>query len=151
MGVYTRFKKKADGFRELVELLETTPPSRRQKMIDIGLQEDRRLTEKALQFVFSFEDILQLPPLELTEVLSETPGRWIGIALFSLPPEQQQAVLAKVAQPKTIAEIRETLSSQPPTSLEIKGAQMKLIETARKLEKKGILKSKRIPLWGEQD
>ena len=51
MGVYTRFKRNPDGLRQLVELLESTPSSRRQKMIDVGMQEDPDYTKQALQYV----------------------------------------------------------------------------------------------------
>ena len=69
MSVYARFKRTQEGFRSLIELLETTPMSRRQKMIDVGMAEDPVYTEKALSYVLTFEDVIQLPDLELAELI----------------------------------------------------------------------------------
>lgn len=146
MGVYTRFKKQADGFRTLVELLESTPLHRRQKMIEVGLQEDQAFTEKALSYTFSFQDILQLPELELAEVLSEAAPHFVGIAISPLAPEIQNKILSKAPNPKTAATIRESMERTSLTKTDIASSQTKLVEAARKLEKKGAIKTKRIPM-----
>jgi hypothetical protein len=46
LGVYSRFKKSAHGFRKLVELLETTPAARRKKMVEVGMLKDPDYTER---------------------------------------------------------------------------------------------------------
>ena len=71
MSVYARFKRSPEGFRKLVELLESTPPSRRQKMIDVGMEEDAEYTNRALQYVMNFDDIIKLPDTELAEVCAK--------------------------------------------------------------------------------
>ena len=69
MSVYARFKRDPGGLRKLVELLETTPILRRQKMIDVGMAEDPVYTEKVLKFVMTFEDVIKLPDVELAELI----------------------------------------------------------------------------------
>jgi flagellar motor switch protein FliG len=145
MGVYTRFKRNPEGLRQLVELLESTPMSRRQKMIDVGMQEDAEYTKKALQYVLTFEDVLKLPDLELSEVLAETPGQFTAFAIHKASEEVKNRFLAK-AGPRVGAEIKEFLEMQNVTLAQIGGGQMKLIENTRKLEKKGLIKTKRVPL-----
>jgi flagellar motor switch protein FliG len=144
MGVYTRFKKNPDGLRQLVELLESTPAARRQKMIEVGMEEDPEYTKKALGYMFTFEDILKLPDEELAEVLGQTPGRITAIAIYSAAQEVKDRFLAK-APPKVATEIKEHLSATGILPAHIGGGQMKLIEAARKLEKRGFVKTKRIP------
>lgn len=144
MGVYTRFKKSPDGLRQLVELLEVTPGSRRQKMIDVGMQEDPDYTQKALQFVLVFDDIIKLPDLELAEVLSETPARFVGYAIHSAAEEVKNRFLMK-ANPRAAAEIKEVLETPAVTPVQTGGGQLKMIETTRKLEKRGLVKTKRVP------
>jgi flagellar motor switch protein FliG len=143
MGVYTRFKRNPDGLRQLVELLESTPGSRRQKMIDVGMQEDAEYTQKALSFVMKFEDVTKLPDMELSEVLSETPPRLSGLAIYSASQEVKDRFLAK-AKPKVAAEMKEALDTPNVTPAQIGGGQLKMIEVTRKLEKKGLVKTKRI-------
>jgi flagellar motor switch protein FliG len=143
MGVYTRFKKSPDGMRQLVELIESTPLSRRQKMIDVGMLEDPGYTQRALSYVIVFEDILKMPDMELAEVLGATPGRFTGYAIWAQSEEVKNHFLSK-SSPRAAAEAKEILESKNVTPGQIVGAQMKLIENARKLEKRGLLKTKRI-------
>jgi flagellar motor switch protein FliG len=81
MSVYARFKRDHDGFRKLVELLESTAPSRRQKMIDVGMAEDAEYTKKALEYVMDFNDVLKLPDLELAEVCAKARPEMIAYSL----------------------------------------------------------------------
>lgn len=143
MGIYTRFKKNPTGFRALVELLETTPASRRKKMIDAGNKEDPAYTKKALAYIFTFEDILNLPDGELTELIAMAPPRMTAIALNPLGDEVKQRFL-KLAIPKVHYEIKDLLYMKVGLS-EVGGAQIRLIEVARQLEKKGVVRTKRIP------
>src|SRR5690348_9642457 len=127
MGVYTRFKKDPDGLRKLVELLEVTPPSRRQKMIDVGMQEDPDYTQKAMQYCIVWEDILKLNDMELAEVLSETPARMTAYAIIGAAEEVKTRFLNK-ANPRAAAEIKEYVELPGITPVQIAGAQLKLIE-----------------------
>lgn len=146
MGVYSRFKREPDGLRHLVELLESTPASRRKRMIDVGMEEDPEYTQKALQYLLKFEDVMKLPDLEFTEVISEAPARFVAIATCRGGEETKARILAR-SFPKNAAEIKEVWeTSDKVTNSEIGGAQAKLIEVTRKLEKAGIVKTKRIPM-----
>jgi flagellar motor switch protein FliG len=144
MGVYTRFKRSPDGLRNLVELLEVTPGSRRQKMIDVGMQEDPDYTQKALQYVLTFEDVIKLPDLELAEVLSQVPSRFTAYAIHSAPEEVKTRFMSK-SIPRVAAEIKEFMDTPNVTPIQIGGGQMKMIEITRKLEKRGLIKTKRVP------
>ncbi len=143
MGVYTRFKRNPDGLRQLVELLEATPSSRRQKMIDVGMAEDPEYTKKALEFVITFEDILKLPDLELAEVISETPSRYAGYAIHFASEAVKNKFLEK-SKPRLSAEIKEILETPQVTLIQVGAGQLKMIEITRKLEKRGIVKLKRV-------
>ncbi len=146
MGVYTRFKKSGDGFRQLVELLESTPSSRRQRMIEVGLAEDPEYTKKAMQFMITFEDIVAMPDLELAELLAQATPRLIAIAIRLFPAEVKQRFFRN-SKPPVAAEIRDYIDIDVGLR-EIGGAQMKIIETARGLEKRGKIRTKRIPVDG---
>jgi flagellar motor switch protein FliG len=143
MSIYWRYKQSPEGFRKLVELLETTPMSRRQKMIDAGLAEDSRYTNQALQYVMEFKDILGLPDSELAEVLARSPGRIVAYALSGLEQTHRDRFL-KCVPPKLMSEVKDFLDARPlPT--DISGARYKLITVARELERVGLVKTKAIP------
>ena len=143
MGVFTRFKRGPEGFRALVELWESTPVERRQRMIDIGREEDPHFTEKALQYLMTFDDILKMPDPELAEVIATAPGRIIAMAVRELPDETKKKFL-QCSLPAAREEIKTYLEMKVGLR-EIGGAQLKLVEYARKLEKEGKIKTKRIP------
>src|SRR4051794_15254659 len=108
MGVYTRFKRDANGFRKLVELLESTPQVRRQKMIDVGMQEDPAYTERAMQYMITFEDILKLPDMELADVIAGVPPRMVAYSI-SLMSDDIKNKFLKLSHPRSAAEIKDLL------------------------------------------
>src|SRR4051812_28580722 len=106
MSVYARFKRDPEGFRRLVELLETTPMSRRQRMIEVGMAEDKVYTEKALEYVLTFEDIITLPDMELAEVIATAPPRMTGYAVAKSPMDVKDRFLRNTI-PTLSAQIRD--------------------------------------------
>lgn len=143
MGVYSRFKREPEGFRALVELLETTPIERRQRMIEVGRNEDPEYTERALRYVMTFEDILNLPDLEMAELMAEVPARPIAHAIGQLAEDLRMRFLRNAKGVK-LTEVRDTLE-ETTTRREVGGAQLKVIEFARKLERRGLIRIKKIP------
>jgi flagellar motor switch protein FliG len=144
MSVYARFKRNPDGFRKLVELLESTAASRRQKMIDVGMEEDPDYTKKALEYVLEFEDVVRLPEAELCEVCAKAPPRMLGYAVNQQPEEIQQKFL-RCSKPAVAVEIRDFFDAKLG-AIEISGARLKIIETTRELERKGLVQTKKIPV-----
>lgn len=142
MSVYSRFKRAPEGFRQLVELLETTPVSRRQKMIDVGMAEDPEYTERALACMLTFQDVVALPEMELAEVTAAAQPRTIAYAI-NKASKDVQARFMKCCKPPVAAEVRDLLGVNP-TMGEIGGAQLKLVEVTRSLERRGLVKTKRI-------
>ncbi len=143
MGVYSRFKKSPDGFRQLVELLESTPMSRRQKMIDVGMAEDADYTRRAMEYILTFEDVLKLPEGELAEVCNAAQGRTLAMAIAQQPKEVQDRFV-RCCKPAKGVEVKDFLGSKIELR-EIGGAQLKLVEVTRSEERKGHVKTKRIP------
>jgi flagellar motor switch protein FliG len=143
MGIYWRYKQSADGFRNLVELLESTPLSRRQKMIDAGMAEDSKYTMDAMKYIMEFDDVVGLPDSELAEVMSASPARIVALALLGLETDKQERFL-RCSKPAQASEIKLLLEAKG-SPFEISGARVKLITIARSLEKKGLVKTKVIP------
>jgi flagellar motor switch protein FliG len=145
MGVFTRYKKSPEGLRQLVELWETTPLSRRQKMIDVGMQEDPSYTQKVLQYLFTFEDITKLPDLELTEVISETPIQFVGFAVHRSDETLKARFMSKCPARLALG-LKEVLQDDSVTPGQVGAGKTKMIEVARQLERKGLIQTKRIPM-----
>ena len=144
MGVYTRYKKSPSGLRQIVELIESAPPSRRQKMIDVGMKEDPEYTNKILRFVFNFEDLIQLPDSELAELLAGVPALWMAYAIHDQSQEVQARWLA-LSSPQVFMEVKEVLANPKVSPFQMSAGKVKMIAMARSLEKKGYIKTKAIP------
>lgn len=143
MGVYTRYKKDQNGFRKLVELLETTPPSRRQKLIDAGMKEDPAYTKKALDYILSFDDILMMPEPEITELASQVKPKVIAYALENIGETVRTRV--ENALPLNIRAEVKSYEGSTLTPGEIGSARVQLISAARQLEQQELIKTKAIP------
>jgi flagellar motor switch protein FliG len=143
MSVYARFKKSPTGFRQLVELLESTPHARRLKMIEVGMEEDPAYTQQALECMMTFEDVIHLPDLELAEVVAKAPPRVMAYSLRQATEEIRTRFLRN-AKPVVAAELKGFMDVNIGPR-EIGGAQLKMVEVARGLEKMGRVRSKRIP------
>jgi flagellar motor switch protein FliG len=144
MGVFTRFKRSSEGFRQLVELWESTPSDRRKKMIDIGMQEDPEFTKKAMECMMTFEDILKMNDMEIAELVAKAPPRVVAYAIHGIDEAAQQRFL-KNAKPQIMAQIRDGLMANIGPR-EIGGARLSLVIAARGLEHAGFIQTKKIPL-----
>ena len=142
MAIYTRYKRPG-GLRALVELLESSAPTSRKKMIDKGLIEDEKFTRLAESYILTWEDVINLSDPELCETLAKANPRAIGMALIGLPTDQVQRFLRNSPM-KSIGDIREMLE-QKLGPREVSGARVLIVQATRELEKAGVLKVKKIP------
>ena len=106
--------------------------------------EDPDYTNLAMSYVITFEDVLHLPDIELDRLLAETPTRITAYAIYSANDEIKNRFLAH-SRPRAVAEIREYFGTPNVTPIQIGGGQLKMIEITRKLEKRGIIKTKKVP------
>ena len=143
MSVYSRYKRDPDGLRKLVELLEVTPLWQRNKMIRVGQEEDPDYTARALSLMFTFEDIERLSDAQLAELLSLAPPRLTGCAVSKSPQELQQRFL-KNALPNVFGQLKESMMTDVPLK-HVGAAQLKVVMAMRQLEKRGMIKLKKIP------
>lgn len=143
MSLY-RYKKNPDGLRQVVELWETLPAVRRQKIVDASREEDPKFVETALSLLISFDDVTKLPDLELAEIIGEAPARSTGYAINGAAKEVVDRFLRNTQSTK-LAEIRDCVESTSVSSIDRGGGQVKLIEITRKLEREGRIRFKKIP------
>lgn len=143
MGVYTRYKGKPGGLRALVELLETTPTTRRERMISVGMVEDPDFTTQALKLMMTWDDVLALTDDQLAEVISKTPSLSVGYAVHNLDEEIKKRFV-KCTPQKQAAEVRDIFAVEA-TKIAIAGGRAKMVESMRACEREGYVKIKRIP------
>ncbi len=136
------YKRNPEGLRRLVELLESTPLERRQKMIDAGIKEDKHYTDLALSLMLSFADIVNMPDAELAEVAAISPPRTLAAAIFQQPEDVRKRFF--LCSPAKIRGDLKDYMTHEFTLREVGGARLKLVEITRSLERKGLIQTKRI-------
>lgn len=146
MGGLDRFKKsKSDGFRQFIELIESTPASRRKHLVDVSMQEDPKYTEEALKYIITFQDILSMPDLELAEIIANSKPRTLAFAIRTLGEDVFKRFLRNA--PHILAAQIKDEASVGCGLAEVGSAQLKLVSIARDLEKKGVINLKKIPIY----
>lgn len=143
MSIYARYKRGAEGFRQLVELMESSPKDRRDKMIQAGMKEDPEFTKRAIQYFISFEDIIKLNDSELAEVVATATPKIIATSVANQPDDTKKRFL-RCAKGAAAAEIRDLMEAEY-TLKEIGGARLKMIAVTRQLEKRGLISLKKLP------
>jgi len=147
-----RYLANDEGFRKYVELLETTPPRKRQEFIDAAKLENPRFAEAVQSCIITFERITKLPEMEVAEVLS-APGlkpEMIATAIISVEDQALRASLVKAIPRKQAGLVQASMKDFPdPKPNEIGAARLAFIQAARALERKGVLASFLMPRFGD--
>lgn len=143
MSIYARYKRDPEGFRKLVELMESSPKERRDKMVEAGMKEDPEYTKKALTYLITFDDVVGLPEAELAELVATATPRITATSIANQTKEIQNRFL-RCARGANASEIRDLLETEHPLR-EIGGARLKMISITRQLEQKGLVNVKRLP------
>lgn len=142
MGI-ARYLKEQDGLRQYVTFLEEMPPNKRIRFADSAKLENPKFVELALEHVLTFDKLVSLPDGELTEVFATVQPKMTAYAIHSLGGDKRKRV--EQLLPASIKGELKTYAADSPTIPEQNAARFTCIKTARDLEKKGILKSIRIP------
>ncbi len=150
MGV-DRYIRDDEGFRKYIELIESTPTAKRQAFIDSAKAENPKFAEAAEKYMLTFERIINLPELELTEVFAAPELKPIEIAV-AICSVEDMGIKEKITRfvPRAIApKVHSEMKENPkPKTYDIGGARLKIILAARELEKRGKLKSVQVPKFG---
>lgn len=146
-----RYLKDDEGFRKYVELMENTPTGKRTTLMTAARKENPTFVEAAEKYLFTFERITLLPPMELTEVLG-APGLKVEVVATAIASVADAGVKEKLLShlPRNLLALvaQDLKDRHQPKPAEAGGARLQLIKKARELEKEGKLDSVQIPRFG---
>jgi flagellar motor switch protein FliG len=142
MGI-ARYLKDQNGLREYVVFLEEMPPNKRLRFADSAKQENEKFVAVALEHVLTFDKLVSLPDMEVTEIFASVAPKMTAYATRSLDDAKKSRVEKLIPANKKI-EIK-SYEADNPSIQEQNVARFACIKAARALEKKGVLKSIRIP------
>jgi hypothetical protein len=141
MAMVDRYKK-SGGFVQLLQVLETCGPKKREQFMGIISQESPQWAEAINQKSLNYEKILSWPPEHLLEVVTVNMLSF-ATALKGLSPEQLAKFLSKFAH-QDKGRIEKAMVDLSPGAPEIAASQMKVITDTRNLLVTGGLKAEKI-------
>ncbi|MDE2237578.1 MAG: hypothetical protein KGK30_06785, partial [Elusimicrobia bacterium] len=134
-----RSERMVRGAERLGAILSRLPPQQREGLLGDIVVSNPDLAARVEKAVFSFEDILRLPPIELRRLLSAMPYEEWGIALQGAPQPLVDAVVGQL--PEGAAEaLRESLAASVP-SARVLSARSRALDRARALIEEGQIAS----------
>ncbi len=134
--------KKSGGFVQLLQVIETCGPKKREQFMGIISQESPQWAEAINQKSLNYEKILSWGPEHLLEVVTVNMLSF-ATALKGLPPDQLAKFLGKFAH-QDKGKIEKAMADINPGAPEISASQMKVITDTRNLLVTGGLKAEKI-------
>lgn len=142
MGMVDRYKK-AGGFVQLVQVIETCNPKKREQFMSIITEENPEWADALNQKCLSFEKIISWKAEVILDIIASVNVLSFSAALKSLSAEQLESFLAKVShQDRKRFEI--SLQESNPNPNEVAASVMKVISETRNLLVQGSLKADKI-------
>jgi len=142
MAMVDRYKK-SGGFIQLLQVIETCGPKKREQFMKIINEETPRWAEAILAKMLSFEKILSWKPEAIMEITAQMNPLAFGTALKSLPQEKFDEFAAKLG-PQERRKFEQLYKEGTPAPNEISACLVKVINETRLLFAAGTLKFDKI-------
>lgn len=142
MGMVDRYKK-SGGFVQLVQVIETCNPKKREQFMTIIIDESPEWAEALNQKCISFEKIISWQPEVILDIIATVNTLAFTAALKSLPPDQLENFLQKFShQDRKKFEI--AMQESNPNPNEIASSVLKVISETRNMMVQGSLKADKV-------
>lgn len=133
-----RFRKKG-GFQQLLTLIETCEPSKRNNLFHLVATEDPGWAHLVKAKSLSMERISEWPQEILMEITPHLQDRVLAVAYAMAAGDKKSKWLSSVPKIKA-REIEQSVLQMPVTEDEKFASTIKIIQTVRELESKGLIK-----------
>ena len=128
---------KIDGKKEAALLLASLDQAHREKILQEIAMKDPSLAAHLRKNLFSFQQVLNLEPLELQMVIRAQPPRLFALSLRGIDLEQKKKLFLKLSVRQAAAIEDEIQAIGPSKQSDVKLAQEKIVAFAQALHEKG--------------
>jgi flagellar motor switch protein FliG len=133
MSMLSRYKKKG-GFEQLLTLIETCAPAKREQLIKVIQNEDPSWASLLKTKTLTMEKVLGWKAETIGEVVNEMPDRILASALQGLDEQQFSRATATMTHSKR-GMIERMMAETKSTPGEIETARMKILVRVREMER----------------
>lgn len=137
MGMLDRYRKKG-GFVQLLNLLETTEKTKKEKFLAMIQEESAAWHQELLKKMISLDRVKSWSQENLMEILPRIPFQQVGIAIFNFQPEAKEKFLKALGNDRR--KVEEMWKESVPNPAEISTCQNKILTEVRKMAQEGHLK-----------
>lgn len=138
MGMVDRYKK-AGGFVQLVQVIETCAPKKREQFMKIISEENPEWADALNQKCISFEKIINWKPEIILEVMATVNMLSFSAALKALSAEQLEGLFQKLS-PQDRKKLETSMQENNHDPNQISASVMKVISETRSMLISGALK-----------
>jgi hypothetical protein len=142
MSMLDRYRK-AGGFVQLLNLLETSGKEKQEKFLALIRQEDASWAEALEGRILSMKKIMSWPTEALAEIVGVLQEMTLGVALHGMDDESRNKIYATMGHSQK-RKVEQAFESQKPTPAEISTMYMKIITEVRKMITEGKLRMEKI-------
>lgn len=138
MGMIDRYRK-TGGFVQLVALVETCPPAKQEKFLEIIKGEDARWSEAIRTKLLSMDRIYSWSDEVLAEVFGTLQDLTVAVALHAADETLRNRITSFFTHGRK-RKIEDAFGTQMPSQQEVAATHMKIVESVRKMEQDGSLR-----------
>lgn len=138
MGMIDRYRK-TGGFVQLVALVETCPPAKQEKFLEIIKGEDPRWAEAVRSKLLSMDRIYSWSDETLAEIFGTLQDLTVAVALHAAEENLRNRINAFFSHGRR-RKVEDAFSTHMPSQQEIAATHMKIIESVRKMEQDGSIR-----------
>ncbi|MBX7231132.1 MAG: hypothetical protein K1X29_03500 [Bdellovibrionales bacterium] len=131
--------KKTGGFLQLLTLIESFAPAKREKFLALIETENQNWSAALRQKLLTPEKIFNWPPHIWAEIVPKVPVNILVIAIHNLQPEQSNRLLSGLPNTEC-RKIQLEKDMVKPSPNEVITTQQKIVETVRKMVNDGELR-----------
>ena len=138
MAMVDRYKK-SGGFVQLLQVIETCAPKKREQFMSIIANETPKWAEAITEKMLTYEKILGWKPEALMEITAQVNGLALVTSLKSLNEEQLKSFMEKLSHQER-RKMEQQLAEIRPDANQIASCVMKVVSETRNLFISGTLK-----------
>lgn len=138
MGMLDRYRRRG-GFVQLLNLIESSPPQKRENFLGLISQESKIWETEIRKRILSFDRLIGWNPQYLSEIFTRIQPMNLAVAFHGADPAKTKHAFAGLS-PTLLKKLELVNSERQPSPAEIFTCQVKILEEARQLIQKGILK-----------
>lgn len=130
-------RKSYSGFKAVADLLNRVPGDQSKVILEKMEEDDAETALAVRNLMFTFEDLVTVPPTSMREIVSEVDKKQLGLALRGAR-EDLKAHVFRAMSSRAVEMLKEDMEVMGPVrAREVSAAQHEILQLARRLEAEG--------------